>query len=374
MAPSNQVLSLEITNNFRTTIMKRALTINTIILSALMVIPFASGAQNERSSRSSRTNGEARRESPSSTRSERTYERSTTTVRTEQSNDRNQSTPERAQQTRRESSSRQQDYQCPASNNTQQASQTPQVRTQSQREGRTETTRTTPTSDNRYSNSNNSSSNEGTVNQRRSEYGRPDRTVTSTTRTVETRNYDKGSTYNRSDNRNNGYERRYDNNRNEHRSGYRYEGRYDGRWDNRHVEQWRAFGYGKPRYVVYHQTRIYRAPYFSGIIRVRPPHYHNMPDIYVESRIGQPFRHYRPYWADDYDFVRRWVFFPRLNIYWDNYSNVFVYMHHNRWRISTRLPGFYFNVNLLNEPLFEVEENYDSEDGYYDDGYYYYED
>lgn len=325
-----------------------------------MVIPFASGAQNERSSRNSRTNGEARRESPASTRSERTYERSTTTVRTEQSNNRNQSSPERAQQTRRESSSQQ------GGSEVQPASQAPQVRTQSQREGRTETTRTTPTS--------NSRNESATTNERRSEYSRPDRTVTSTTRTVETRNYDRGNTYNRSDNRNSGYERRYDNNRNEHRSGYRYEGRYEGRWDNRNVTRWKAFGYGKPRYVVYHQTQIYRAPYFSGIIRVRPPHYHNMPAVYVESRIGQPFRHYRPYWADDYDFVRRWIFFPRLNIYWDNYSNAFVYMHNNRWRISTRLPGLYFNVDLLNEPLFEVEENYDSEDGYYDDGYYYYED
>lgn len=354
--------------------MKRALTINTIILSALMAIPFASGAQDERSSRSSRSNGEARRESPSSTRSERTYERSSS-VRTEQSTERSQPTPDRSQPTRRESSS-QQGYQR-SGNDAQPASQAPQVRTQSQRESRTETTRTTPTSDNRYSNGNsNNRSNEGTTNQRRSEYGRPDRTVTSTTRTVETRNYDRNGSYDRrgNSNRNGSYERRYDNNRGGHGNGYRYEGRYEGRWDNRYVEKWRAYGYGKPRYVVYNQSRIYRAPYFSGIIRVRPPHYHNMPNVYVESRIGQPFSHYRPYWSDEYDFVRRWVFFPRLNIYWDNYSNVFVYMHNNRWRISTRLPGFYLHVDLLNEPLFEVEENYDSEDGYYDDGYYYYED
>jgi hypothetical protein len=99
-----------------------------------------------------------------------------------------------------------------------------------------------------------------------------------------------------------------------------------------------------------------------------------MPVVYVENRIGQPFRHYRPYWSSEYDFVRRWVFFPRLNIYWDNYSSVFVYMRHNNWKISSRLPGIYVDIDLLSEPLFEVEENYDSEDGYYDDGYYYYED
>lgn len=340
-----------------------------------MVIPFASGAQNERSSRSSRSNGEARRDAPSAARSEKTYERSTTTVRTEQ-NTRSQSAPERSQPSRRESStgtSTPSGYQR-SGNNAQPAAQAPQVRTQSQRESRTETTRTTPTPDNRYNNSSNSRNESAKTNERRSEYGRPDRTVTTSTRTVETRNYDRGGTYNRSDNRNSGYERRYDNNRGERRSGYRYEGRYEGRWDNRNVTRWKAYGYGKPRYVVYNQSRIYRAPYFSGIIRVRPPHYHNMPVVYVENRIGQPFRHYRPYWSSEYDFVRRWVFFPRLNIYWDNYSNVFVYMHHNRWRISTRLPGLYFNIDLLNEPLFEVEENYDSEDGYYDDGYYYYED
>ena len=96
--------------------------------------------------------------------------------------------------------------------------------------------------------------------------------------------------------------------------------------------------------------------------------------VYHIHQIGRPFRNYRPYWADDYDFVRRWIFFPRLNIYWDNYSNVFVYLRGNRWRVSERLPRFYLHIDLLSEPLFEVEEDYDSEDGYYDDGYYYYED
>jgi hypothetical protein len=352
--------------------MKRKSTINIIILSAIMLASFAAGAQDERSSRSSRTNRDDKRESSSSTRSERTNERSTTAVRTDQSPSRSQASPERTQPNRSEPS-RQQDYQRSTSNNSvqQPASQQPQVRTQSQRESRTEAIRT-------ESSTATPNNNESTTYQRRSDYSRPDRSVTTTTRTVETRSYDNhrnDSFDRRNDNHgDNSYERRYYNNREEHKNGYRYEGHYEGRWDNQNVERWRTFGYGKPRYVVYNQTRIYRAPYFSGIIRVRPPHYNNMPVVYEETRIGQPFRHYRPYWANDYDFVRRWVFFPRLNIYWDNYSNVFVYMRHNRWRISSRLPGLYFNVDLLNEPLFEVEENYDSEDGYFDDGYYYYED
>lgn len=322
-----------------------------------MAVTTTAGAQNERSSRSSRGNNEARRDAPSSARSERTYQRvQTTTVRTEQPSSRNESSNRRSATERRESSS---SRSYNSGNSTPQPeSSAPQVRTV---ETRSVTTRSYTPSESR--------SNEGSSYERRPSNGRPDRNVPTTARTVQVRSYDN----------NNGrtYERRYDySTRSDRGNSYRYEGRYNGRWDNTYTEKYKVHGYGKPRYVVYQKTRIYRAPCYTGVIRVRPPRYQNMPVVACHDHyhVARPVSQYRPYWASSYDFVRRWVFFPRLNIYWDNYSNMFVYLHHNRWTVSNRLPRVFVSVDLLSEPLFEVEEDYDSEDGYFDDGYYYNED
>jgi len=374
--------------------MKTISTVSIVALSVLMVAPFVASSQTENSSRSTRT--DVRRDSPAPVRTDRTSERSQpSAVRTEQPTTRTQASPERSMPSRRESSGSQSEYQRPNTSE-RTTTQTPVVRNQGQRDTRTETSRTAPTVG--------TSTGTQTTSPSRSDYRRPSGAVTTTTRTVETRSNDNsrngsferrtstdrsGSSDRRYDNgRVTSTERSYDNTRraSSDRNYYRdrgerrdyhsrYDGRYEGRWDNRYTSSWKSYGYGKPRYVVYHQTRVYRAPYFSGIIRVRPPYYRNMPDIiYPEQRYDQPYSYYRPYWAVDYSFVRRWIFFPRLNMYWDNYSNVFVYMSHNNWRVSSRLPFAYFNIDLLSEPLFEVEEDYNSEDGYYNDGYFYSED
>jgi hypothetical protein len=356
--------------------MKRLSVFNIVAMATLAAVPFVTNAQNERESRSSRSSNESRRES-SPVRTERSER--TTSSRAEQV--RPHSQEDRSQSSRRESSSTREVYQpqsTPATSNASTSNNTPQVRTQSMRESR-DAGRTVPsTVDNNQRMDNSVSGNRVYTQPSTQNNGSRDGDKG---RTYERNNSysDRGNTYNRDRDRDRGndnnrtYERRYD--RRDARTQYRYEGRYEGRWDNRHVEKWKVYGYGKPRYVVYNRTRVYRAPYFTGIIRVRPPFYTNMPVVvYPEQRIGRPFHYYRPFWSDDYMFVRRWVFFPRLNIYWDNYSNVFVYFHRHKWRVSASLPRFYFSIDLLNEPMFEVEEDYDSEDGYYDDGYYYYED
>lgn len=156
----------------------------------------------------------------------------------------------------------------------------------------------------------------------------------------------------------------------------RYEGRYNGKWDDRYYhDNFRRYGYGKAKYVYYHDQRVYRAPYFSGVICVRPPYYRGMPKIiYPAYRYNRPVVVYRPIWSPDYTFVRRFVFFPRINLYWDNIASVFVYNNGGRWISSTRLPSLFVGVNISLEPMFEVEEDSQgSNDGFSDNGNYYYE-
>jgi len=65
-------------------------------------------------------------------------------------------------------------------------------------------------------------------------------------------------------------------------------------------------------------------------------------------------RHYRPKWHPRHQFERRWVYFPRYNMYWDNYREVYVYSHYGRWVAYPEPPRIAINADLTSERFFEL--------------------
>lgn len=65
-------------------------------------------------------------------------------------------------------------------------------------------------------------------------------------------------------------------------------------------------------------------------------------------------RCYHPKWHPRRDFERRWVYFPRYNMYWDNYRGVYVYNSYGRWVAEPEPPRIAVNVNLAAERFVEL--------------------
>ncbi|MGZ4038517.1 MAG: hypothetical protein ACXVPQ_11860, partial [Bacteroidia bacterium] len=74
---------------------------------------------------------------------------------------------------------------------------------------------------------------------------------------------------------------------------------------------------------------------------------------------------YHPFWGPSYAFKRRWVFFPRYNIYWDNWRNQYVFLNNNIWVSQPQPPPVIVNVNLNNEKHYELKEKDDDVDDIY---------
>lgn len=79
-----------------------------------------------------------------------------------------------------------------------------------------------------------------------------------------------------------------------------------------------------------------------------------------EERAPRCERHYRPKWCSHREFDRRWVYFPRYNMYWDNYRNVYVYNSRGRWVAEPEPPRVALNVNLSSERFVELGVDLDS--------------
>jgi hypothetical protein len=74
-------------------------------------------------------------------------------------------------------------------------------------------------------------------------------------------------------------------------------------------------------------------------------------EVYQEHPRG---RHYHPKWHPRHDFARRWVYFPRYNMYWDNSRSVYVYSSCGRWVANPEPPRVALNVNLSAERFVEL--------------------
>ena len=96
------------------------------------------------------------------------------------------------------------------------------------------------------------------------------------------------------------------------------------------------------------------------------PHAHNKVVVVKRS----PFRPakvvvYHPYWGPKRVIHRRWVFFPKYNIYWDNWRNHYVFWNGTIWFSQPTPPPVIVNVNIDNEKHYELKEDEDDTDDIY---------
>lgn len=74
---------------------------------------------------------------------------------------------------------------------------------------------------------------------------------------------------------------------------------------------------------------------------------------------------FHPYWGPKRAIHRRWVFFPKYNIYWDNWRNHYVFWNGSVWFSQPSPPPVIVNINLDNEKQYELKENDDDTDDVY---------
>ena len=100
------------------------------------------------------------------------------------------------------------------------------------------------------------------------------------------------------------------------------------------------------------------------------PHKHGHRGGAVVVKKRSPFRPakvvvYHPVWGPKYHIHRRWVFFPKYNIYWDNWRNHYVFWNGTIWFSQPSPPPVIVNVNLENEKHYELKEDDDDTDDIY---------
>jgi hypothetical protein len=74
---------------------------------------------------------------------------------------------------------------------------------------------------------------------------------------------------------------------------------------------------------------------------------------------------YHPHWRPAYAYHRRWVFFPKYNLYWDNWRNHYVFWNGSVWVTQPAKPAVIVNVNLDQEKSSELKEDEDDTDEIY---------
>jgi len=74
---------------------------------------------------------------------------------------------------------------------------------------------------------------------------------------------------------------------------------------------------------------------------------------------------FHPVWGPKYNHYRRWVFFPRYNLYWDHWRGHWMFWNGAMWISQAAKPAVIVNVNLENEKNYELKENEDDEDDVY---------
>ncbi len=74
---------------------------------------------------------------------------------------------------------------------------------------------------------------------------------------------------------------------------------------------------------------------------------------------------YHPYWGPKRIIHRRWVFFPKYNLYWDNWRNHYVFWNGSIWFSQPSPPPAIVNINIDNEKHYELKEDDDDTDDVY---------
>lgn len=71
---------------------------------------------------------------------------------------------------------------------------------------------------------------------------------------------------------------------------------------------------------------------------------------------------YHPVWHPKIACNRRWVYFPKYNIYWDNWRNHYRFWNGTIWISQPSPPPVIVNVNLDEEKHHELKEDEDDND------------
>lgn len=74
---------------------------------------------------------------------------------------------------------------------------------------------------------------------------------------------------------------------------------------------------------------------------------------------------FHPGWHPNHSYNRRWVYFPKHNIYWDNWRNHYVFYNGAAWVSQPTAPPVIVNVNLEKEKHYELKDKEDDDDDIY---------
>lgn len=74
---------------------------------------------------------------------------------------------------------------------------------------------------------------------------------------------------------------------------------------------------------------------------------------------------FHPGWRPAYSYYRRWLFFPKYNLYWDNWRNHWVFWNGTVWVSQPVTPPVIVNVNVADEKSYEMKEGDDDTDDIY---------
>ncbi|MBA3663105.1 MAG: hypothetical protein H0W61_02715 [Bacteroidetes bacterium] len=95
--------------------------------------------------------------------------------------------------------------------------------------------------------------------------------------------------------------------------------------------------------------------------------YHHNKVVLVKRSMYRPKKVivFHPVWRPTFGYNRRWVFFPKHNLYWDNWRNHYVYWNGVVWVSQPSAPPVVINVNLEKEKHYELNEKEDDDDDVY---------
>ena len=74
---------------------------------------------------------------------------------------------------------------------------------------------------------------------------------------------------------------------------------------------------------------------------------------------------FHPHWSPHREFHRRWVYFPKHNLYWDNWRELYFFHNGTVWVSSPQLPPHLHHVKIENEKHKELKESVDDDDEIY---------
>ncbi len=89
--------------------------------------------------------------------------------------------------------------------------------------------------------------------------------------------------------------------------------------------------------------------------------------VYKQSRYRphKRIKVFHPYWNPNFSYHRRWVYFPKYNLYWDNWRNKYVFLNNNVWIMQAAAPPIIMNINLDQEEHRELGADNDDVDEIY---------